>query len=74
MMSSYFYILRFGVVGYGTGAGLSAASANERKAQGIAVGQAVPGQLLTARSADGANVTPPPYVRVPARRLPVDAA
>src|SRR6478735_5018769 len=35
---------------------------NERKAQGIAVGQAVAGQLLTARSADGANVTPPPYI------------
>src|SRR5205823_10415024 len=35
---------------------------NERKAQGIAVRQAVAGQLLAARSADGANVTPPPYV------------
>lgn len=35
---------------------------NEGKAQGIAVGQAVAGQLLAARSADGANVTPPPYV------------
>src|SRR5438874_10380952 len=35
---------------------------NERKAQGTAVGQAVAGQLLAARSADGANVTPPPYV------------
>src|SRR2546430_9732295 len=35
---------------------------NERKAQGVAVGQAVAGQLLAARSADGANVTPPPYV------------
>src|SRR6266576_3806747 len=35
---------------------------NERKTQGIAVGQAVDGQLLAARSADGANVTPPPYV------------
>ena len=35
---------------------------NERKAQGIAVGQAVAGQLLAARSADGANVTPPPYI------------
>src|SRR6266705_1747769 len=35
---------------------------NERKTQGIAVGQAVAGQLLAARSADGANVTPPPYV------------
>jgi len=35
---------------------------NERKAQGIAVGQAVAGQLLAARSDDGANVTPPPYV------------
>ncbi len=35
---------------------------NERKAQGVAVGQAVAGQLLAARSADGANVIPPPYV------------
>ena len=35
---------------------------NERKTQGIAVGQAVAGQLLAARSADGANVTPPPYI------------
>src|SRR5882724_9311811 len=35
---------------------------NQRKAQGIAVGQAVAGQLLAARSADGANVTPPPYI------------
>jgi membrane-associated phospholipid phosphatase len=35
---------------------------NERKAQGIAVGQAVAGQLLAARGADGANVTPPPYI------------
>src|SRR5437879_4964642 len=35
---------------------------NERQAQGIAVGQAVASQLLAARSADGANVTPPPYV------------
>jgi hypothetical protein len=35
---------------------------DERKAQGIAVGQAVAGQLLAARGADGANVTPPPYV------------
>jgi membrane-associated phospholipid phosphatase len=35
---------------------------NEGKAQGIAVGQAVAGQLLAARSADGANVTPPLYV------------
>jgi membrane-associated phospholipid phosphatase len=35
---------------------------NKRKTQGIAVGQAVAGQLLAARSADGANVTPPPYV------------
>src|SRR6476619_4661451 len=35
---------------------------NERKAQGIAVGQAVASQLLAARSADGANVTPPPDV------------
>jgi PAP2 superfamily len=35
---------------------------NERKAQGIAVGQAVASQLLAARGADGANVTPPPYV------------
>jgi membrane-associated phospholipid phosphatase len=35
---------------------------NERKTQGIAVGQAVASQLLAARSADGANVTPPPYI------------
>ena len=35
---------------------------NDRKAQGIAVGQAVAGQLLAARSGDGANVTPPPYI------------
>jgi membrane-associated phospholipid phosphatase len=35
---------------------------HERKAQGIAVGQAVAGQLLAARSADGSNVTLPPYV------------
>ncbi len=35
---------------------------NERKAQGVAVGQAVAAQLLAARSADGANVTPPSYV------------
>src|SRR2546423_786491 len=35
---------------------------NERKAQGITVGQAVAGQLLAARSGDGANVTPAPYV------------
>jgi membrane-associated phospholipid phosphatase len=35
---------------------------NERKVQGVAVGQAVAGQLLAARSADGANVTPPPYI------------
>jgi len=35
---------------------------NERNAQGISVGQAVAAQLLTARSADGANVTPPSYV------------
>src|SRR6266513_4894046 len=35
---------------------------NERKTQGVAVGQAVASQLLAARSADGANVTPPPYV------------
>jgi membrane-associated phospholipid phosphatase len=35
---------------------------NERKAQGMTVGQAVANQLLAARSADGANVTPPPYV------------
>src|SRR5213596_2990574 len=35
---------------------------NERRAQGITVGQAVAGQLLAARTADGANVTPPPYV------------
>src|SRR5437763_2068800 len=35
---------------------------NERKAQGIVVGRAVASQLLAARSADGANVTPPPYI------------
>ena len=35
---------------------------NERKADGIAVGQAVASQILAARSADGANVIPPPYV------------
>jgi hypothetical protein len=35
---------------------------NEQKAQGTAVGQAVASQLLAARGADGANVTPPPYV------------
>src|SRR6201987_1006986 len=35
---------------------------NERKAQGITVGQAVASQLLAARSADGANVIPPPYI------------
>ncbi|MCU1270602.1 MAG: hypothetical protein JWN74_1896 [Acidobacteriaceae bacterium] len=35
---------------------------NEGKAQGIAVGQAVAGQLLAARSVDAANVTLPPYV------------
>jgi membrane-associated phospholipid phosphatase len=35
---------------------------NERKAQGVAVGQAVASQLLAARSADGANVIPPPYI------------
>jgi hypothetical protein len=35
---------------------------NERKAQGIAVGQAVATQLLAARGTDGANITPPPYV------------
>jgi PAP2 superfamily protein len=35
---------------------------NERKVQGVAVGQAVASQLLAARSADGANVTPPLYV------------
>src|SRR6478736_794514 len=35
---------------------------NERKAQGIVVGRAVASQMLAARSADGANVTPPPYV------------
>ena len=37
---------------------------NERKAQGVAVGQAVASQQLAARSADGANVIPPPYVPV----------
>src|SRR6266480_1291674 len=35
---------------------------NQRKTQGIAVGRAVAGQLLAARSADGANVTPPLYL------------
>jgi membrane-associated phospholipid phosphatase len=35
---------------------------NERKAQGVAVGQAVAARLLAARSTDGANVPPPPYV------------
>ncbi|HJX90757.1 MAG TPA: vanadium-dependent haloperoxidase [Pyrinomonadaceae bacterium] len=35
---------------------------NKRKTQGVAVGQAVASQLLAARSADGANVIPPPYV------------
>jgi hypothetical protein len=41
---------------------LAQISDNERKAQGVAAGQAVASQLLAARSADGANVTPPPYV------------
>jgi len=35
---------------------------NERKAEGVAVGQAVAAQFLAARSADAANVTPVPYV------------
>jgi hypothetical protein len=35
---------------------------NERKAEGIAVGQAVASQLLAARGADGSNATQPPYV------------
>src|SRR6266496_1758064 len=35
---------------------------NERKAQGVAIGQAVAAQLLVARSSDGANVTPPLYL------------
>src|SRR5882724_11539314 len=35
---------------------------NERKAQGLAVGQAVAAQLLAARGSDGANVTPPSYI------------
>jgi membrane-associated phospholipid phosphatase len=35
---------------------------NEKKTQGVAVGQAVASQLLAARSADGANVIPPPYI------------
>jgi hypothetical protein len=35
---------------------------NQRKTQGIAVGRAVAGQLLAARSADGATVTPPLYL------------
>src|SRR5207245_10066289 len=34
---------------------------NERKAQGVAVRQAVTGQLLAARTADGAKPTTPPY-------------
>src|SRR6267154_4211139 len=42
--------------------GQLADSDNERKAQGIVVGQAVASQLLAARAADGANVTPPTYV------------
>jgi len=47
---------------------------NERKAQGVAVGQAVAAKLLAARSTDGANVTPPLYL--PGSQpgeLPVDA-
>src|SRR5437870_2531873 len=35
---------------------------NEEKNQGIAVGHAVAAKLLAARSTDGANITPPPYV------------
>ena len=35
---------------------------NERKAQGVAVGQAVAAQILVARSTDRANVTPPVYL------------
>src|SRR6201981_3123707 len=35
---------------------------NEKKTQGVAVGQAVASQLLAARSADGANVIPSPYI------------
>ena len=35
---------------------------NDRKADGIAVGQAVAAQLLAARANDGSNVTLPPYV------------
>ena len=35
---------------------------NKRKAQGVAVGQAVAAQLLAARGSDGANVTPPSYI------------
>lgn len=35
---------------------------NDRKADGIAVGQAVAARLLAARATDGANVTPPPYI------------
>ena len=34
----------------------------DRKAEGIAVGQAVAAQLLAARANDGANVTLPPYI------------
>jgi PAP2 superfamily len=35
---------------------------NKRKAQGVAVGQAVAAQLLAARGSDGANVTPPSHI------------
>jgi membrane-associated phospholipid phosphatase len=35
---------------------------DERKAQGVAVGQAVAAQLLAARGSDGANGTPPSYI------------
>src|SRR6201997_561475 len=34
---------------------------NERKVDGIAVGQAVASQILAARTADGANIIPPQY-------------
>jgi hypothetical protein len=36
--------------------------AEQRKGQGIRIGQIVAGQMLAARANDGWNVTPPPYV------------
>ena len=41
---------------------LAQLSDNERKAEGIAVGQAVASLLLAVRSVDGANVAQPPYI------------